>query len=948
MASEVKSLFCTAGGIGMAGVSTQPSEKRIDEILENRVATHYEALGYKVTRNINLVNHQIDILATKHVPGANLINLMIEVKHRSSKQVGINDVTPFVNTATNLINNMKISGAVMVTDAGRYSQDASGAVAHSPNIRLLTVTELERELFNESESLIRVCKDYELLPIFSTYVPVRGAVGVIRGDKFEQQGESDDIASYVQSWAVRATSILILLGDFGSGKTTVLEQVFYKCSKRRFDGSDGRLPIFLKLRTFRHHPDIWSFVSTSLRDNQYINPPRELFNTYLASGRLFLIMDGFDEIYTGANAEERGYYLAKLAPLLGSRSPCVLSTRQTYFESFSTMLVAFHASLDRPPKFDRVSRNDVDLTKFLAQIKLRSSHRDISPSNPTNMVIIKDLGQESIMQYLEHHSKELARATGKNVTEIQQSLYKIYDLEDLMKRPLLLNMIVETILAGGVDLTKPDIGIGPALLYDMYTQAAAARDIKKAPQNQFLLETERLAACRQIALEMWHKGSILLDSLDVRSAIKDASLPTVTSSDQLNAAVERAETDIRVCSFLRHDDNGSLSFTHKSFYEFFVAQSIYLAIKSDLSNVSRVATTQLTKEILYFLASFARDQDDFAEIVSRLLHGHPARARRINIDTPVRELLARIAFGSGKLLEKISLPKGVIREVELKKIYLDAVHIRDVNFVGVGIQQVDGLGWVVEDCNWRNSDIKSSRFEDCQFRITMDNTELEEVEYHRGAFAVNGRDWRMRSMTADRCIVSINGSGRMLDVEFTGCPEVCIGLRAEFQTGTVVQFSGCAVYTAGFNSWFGAQTQLRFVDCFFRGLWLDQVLLEPIPNNMLARGVEGPRFSKACRGVVFVRKTEAMNVWEKNEWQHPDIYFVDGPKFKKGLQILRKGRAAEDFATRTFNEEVFEMAEVDTNEAGYVQEVWQEIKRRGWERDVQATGVFANVRLGFQ
>ena len=71
--------------------------------LERRVAAHYQALGFRTKRNVNLGNHQIDLLAVKHVPGGAVMTLMVEVKHRSKSPIGINDVTPFINTARHLI-----------------------------------------------------------------------------------------------------------------------------------------------------------------------------------------------------------------------------------------------------------------------------------------------------------------------------------------------------------------------------------------------------------------------------------------------------------------------------------------------------------------------------------------------------------------------------------------------------------------------------------------------------------------------------------------------------------------------------------------------------------------------------------------------------------------------------------------------------------------------------
>jgi hypothetical protein len=83
------------------GAMVEISPARQGDTLERRVAMHYTALRFHVTRNVNLLNHQIDLLVTKYVPGIGMTNTMVEIKHRGSKQIGINEVTPFLNTTFN-------------------------------------------------------------------------------------------------------------------------------------------------------------------------------------------------------------------------------------------------------------------------------------------------------------------------------------------------------------------------------------------------------------------------------------------------------------------------------------------------------------------------------------------------------------------------------------------------------------------------------------------------------------------------------------------------------------------------------------------------------------------------------------------------------------------------------------------------------------------------------
>src|SRR5262249_46034017 len=152
-------------------------------------------------------------------------------------------------------------------------------------------------------------------------------------------------------------------------------------------------------------------------------------------------------------------------------------------------------------------------------------------------------------------------------------LFQIYDLEDLLTRPLLLNMTVQTILAGKIDIKNQALQIGPATLYELYTQLSAHRDHRRETA-QFLTGGGRLSVCREIALSMLRKNTNILSGSEVSEAVDRAQLSCVKRSKDGREDLERAVTDVRVCTFLSFTDNGSLRFTHKSFFEFFVAQSL--------------------------------------------------------------------------------------------------------------------------------------------------------------------------------------------------------------------------------------------------------------------------------------------------------------------------------------------------------------------------------------
>jgi hypothetical protein len=57
----------------MSSRKSPPSTTESGTVFEQQLSQHYEGLGYRVTRNQQLSGHQIDLIASKDVPGAGVV-----------------------------------------------------------------------------------------------------------------------------------------------------------------------------------------------------------------------------------------------------------------------------------------------------------------------------------------------------------------------------------------------------------------------------------------------------------------------------------------------------------------------------------------------------------------------------------------------------------------------------------------------------------------------------------------------------------------------------------------------------------------------------------------------------------------------------------------------------------------------------------------------------------
>ena len=292
---------------------------------ENRVANLYETLGFDVKRNINVSGHQVDMIVSKFIAGMGLVTCAVESKSRNSN-LGVNEIAEFVNAATQLVQDGDVQSAVCVTDTD-YSQDARSSVSKKRFIRLLTFKELQKDLFSFTQCLIEWCRQLEGKPVFTEYIPLAGTD--VAGKTIK------DIVSYAEDWTQTGEQLLIIAGDFGSGKTTVAERLVYHIAQKYLKTSNCVFPLFIPLRSFRQYKSVFDLVQATVKSIYSISITQSHFEAMLKSGDLVVVLDGFDEIDTGARATDRARYMSQLAYVVGRGSPCILTTRPTYFQFLS-------------------------------------------------------------------------------------------------------------------------------------------------------------------------------------------------------------------------------------------------------------------------------------------------------------------------------------------------------------------------------------------------------------------------------------------------------------------------------------------------------------------------------------------------------------------------------------------------------------------------------------
>ena len=501
---------------------------------------------------------------------------------------------------------------------GSVTRHSREVVEGDARVRLMTYDELERDLFHPDPALARWLEHYQREPISRRFVEVTAT----QLDRVPARDFAID--SHLPSTSLLDVAIsnpllaIVVLADYGSGKSTMLERVKALAIKRRSGRRADVVPILIRLRTISPDFDVEKVALDAVRTELGVDVPAEIFWGLLRSGRFLILLDGFDEITLQASAATRERMLGDISPLLFNHSPAILTSRPSYFASLDEYRALLSRMRSGRPKVDSAAPDLERIDRRAARLVDR--YRDQGPTAAVDATAItyklNPLSSEQIDLFLQLAAPDLADA-GTTPQEVRRFLDGVYDLSDLISRPIILDMAVRSTVDGLIKPSQKTLEDGPAGLYELYAQVRLERDWVNVESRQQLLTHEiRMRFAEECALYMEERDALRVERDKVTSvAARTCPIPT---GDDLEAVL----TDLRTCSFLTIDPNGALEFIHRSYQEFFVARRI----RDDLGRKSVVRLrAALRWEYAYFLGSMGYTNDGMYREFTELARSRPGR-----------------------------------------------------------------------------------------------------------------------------------------------------------------------------------------------------------------------------------------------------------------------------------------------------------------------------------
>ena len=300
------------------------------QTFEERIARLLTLLDYRVEAEQLMDGNRVDLVARKQ-SGLRGECFLVECKDHE-KAVGKEIVEKMsVWLSGQEARQMRAEGMIV---AKRFSP-AALTFAKSIGILAYTPEFLERALFDFGPYLSRLMRTFEESTLARTYVPQRVLI-----ENAPDRCDGEDLLARALDWAGgQGRNLWLLLGDYGTGKTSFFKRFAYELAQANREADTENplppIPLAIDLKDFPNAFTLKGLIQEHLREHADWHGNPDIILHLLATGRVVLLLDAFDEMGTaaaGRSVEEQFRMLAR--PTQDTLSPGgnrVLITCRTHF-----------------------------------------------------------------------------------------------------------------------------------------------------------------------------------------------------------------------------------------------------------------------------------------------------------------------------------------------------------------------------------------------------------------------------------------------------------------------------------------------------------------------------------------------------------------------------------------------------------------------------------------
>jgi WD40 repeat protein/predicted amidohydrolase len=367
----------------------------------------------------------------------------------------------------------------------------------------------------------------------------------------------------LDEWLASSNQTALLLGDYGSGKSTTLAEWCFRLWER----SDAPHPLLCNLASAAMTRDAEGLLldATGTQDEPVEDTPanRAALHLLLRAGRLLPVFDGFDEMATRLGSDGLAGRLSELIGVAAGGGRVVVSSREHYFESEDTLSSTTASAL----------RQALGASAGLTRLTVR-------PFQKTQV--------EELVQGVLQSQKKVEK-----VGEVLRQIRDTYDLMDLVTRPLLLSMVLKSL-----DRIDTTARVAPTDIYEAYLQHWHSQTLQM--EEECLSHEQKEEFAEALAEKLWRSGAASCSWQELHETVRERigrRLPREITPEAIFL-------DIQGGAFFVCDDSEHYRFAHKSILEYFLARALVATLEAQPQQT--LDTRPLTRESAAFLGELLR------------------------------------------------------------------------------------------------------------------------------------------------------------------------------------------------------------------------------------------------------------------------------------------------------------------------------------------------------
>ena len=569
--------------------------------------------NYDIEYDVNVHGSQIDIIAkAKGDPFSLPVYIEATVEYVSTEKYG-KDTTKFMLLAR------KQPGSTLLCVSSKGFTAFVKERALESGVTALSYDELFAKFEKFTPYLIKTLSDSDNQKLNSNYEEplFNDAKGVEPATKW---------LGYWKGFAPENTRWLIVLGEYGTGKTSLTRILQHRWLQDYHSNPSSPIPVRIELRNFSRQFDAKGLLHHFLDTNDLSHVPIEFMMHLIKTGRVILILDGYDEMAQFLNARERRACLSALAELAADGAKGILTSRPNYFTENEELNVfeALYKTLDQN-KF-HISRMDQlfiaeeqSVDELVERYVLNRYERSLQDLTPTQT--------ESLVR------RSLAKdVTGQNI--VLGILAKVFREEDDGKRQALSGkpVIIAYLLELVDEIRKEASSLNMASLtewqiYKLIIDRLMFRDLRRSTLNP----ADRRRALQKLAIKISGRELAAADENTFYNIIDEdfqSELKRLPTEERRARRIELFE-DLRSSATLTRavaTKNDGWVFSHNSLREFLVAERF---LDSLIAKAPIKITIPVSSAMRGFIASIA--DEDIGALWQALSEVWPQRASHFEL-----------------------------------------------------------------------------------------------------------------------------------------------------------------------------------------------------------------------------------------------------------------------------------------------------------------------------